>query len=223
MVVDTGSRAQEPPSEAASPSSSDSFILLPAPTEAPSPLTGYLPYLQADPTRAAGAPRGSQEPPSSGAPYLAEATLQPPLPSSAQACRAASPLVLLTSLPCHPGISLTLLGSSLLAISLPRVGSSVLGGQARLPGRCSGGNWTLLTRPPTSVSATGSTACSVPPRSLSLVCCILLLPTNRCQVSFRGGGRCPTPSLARPRPGPTLRGPRSPTLSDGALGPGPCL
>ena len=84
MVVDTGSRAQEPPSEAASPSSLDSFILLPAPTEAPSPLTGYLPYLQADPTRAAGAPRGSQEPPSSGAPYLAEATLQPPLPSSAQ-------------------------------------------------------------------------------------------------------------------------------------------
>ena len=82
VVVDTGSRAQEPPSEAASPSSSDSFILLPAPTEAPSPLTGYLPYLQADPTRAAGAPRGSQEPPSSGAPYLAEAALQAPFPSS---------------------------------------------------------------------------------------------------------------------------------------------
>ena len=215
MVVDTGSRAQEPPSEAASPSSLDSFI--PFPRLPRRLLLSQATCLICKPTQPV-----APAPPTSPRPPFSLLFLPPPRCQSIP-CRAASPLVLLTSLLCHPGISLTLLGSSLLAISLPRVGSSVLGGQARLPGRCSGGNWTLLTRPPTSVSATGSTACSVPPRSLSLVCCILLLPTNRCQVSFRGGGRCPTPSLARPRPGPTLRGPRSPTLSDGALGPGPCL
>ena len=213
MVVDTGSRAQEPPSEAASPSSSDSFILLPAPTEAPSPLTGYLPYLQADPTR------------SSGAPYLAEATLQPPLPSSAQVpeyplqgCEPAGPADQPPVPPRHSRDTARLLSPCNISAE-GRILRAWKAGQAA--GKVLRGELDFVDA--TSVSATGSTACSVPPRSLSLVCCILLLPTNRCQVSFRGGGRCPTPSLARPRPGPTLRGPRSPTLSDGALGPGPCL
>ena len=71
IVVETqGSSSQVPPSEAASPSSTGSFVLLPSSASPASPLSGYLPSLSSEPTRVCGAPRGSEEAPYSGAPQL---------------------------------------------------------------------------------------------------------------------------------------------------------
>ena len=82
VVVDTGGSAQVQ-SELSPRSSTDSFVLVPASPD-PTPLSGYLPSLQQESPRAAGASRGSEVAPLSSAPYTASASVPPPFPSSSE-------------------------------------------------------------------------------------------------------------------------------------------
>ena len=105
VVVDTTSgRAQTPPPEAASPSSTGSFTLVDPPSANTSPLVGYLPELERLPPRVRDAPRGSQGAPGSSVPLqpaYSSSSVPPPFPSSLVVpeypCWALSPLVLRTS------------------------------------------------------------------------------------------------------------------------------